>query len=48
MLGLFFDAEDGGHVFLRNTGFTFNGLRDVIPQKTELFVASVVRISNPI
>jgi hypothetical protein len=26
LLGLFFDTEDGGDLFLRNVGWFFNGL----------------------
>jgi hypothetical protein len=30
LLGLFFDPEDGGDMFLRNVGLTFNGLHGVM------------------
>jgi hypothetical protein len=33
----FFDREDEGDMFLRNV-LTFNGLHDIISQKTELFI----------
>jgi hypothetical protein len=42
MLGLFFDPEDGGDMFLRNVGLTFNGLHGVIYQKTVLFITILV------
>jgi hypothetical protein len=38
LLGLFFDPEDEGDMFLRDVGLTFNGLHCVISQKTELYV----------
>jgi hypothetical protein len=47
LLGLFFDPEDGGDIFLRNIGLTFNGLHGVISPKIELFITTAVRTSNP-
>jgi hypothetical protein len=39
LLGLFFDPEDGGDMFLRDVFFTFiNRLHGVISQKIEIFV----------
>jgi hypothetical protein len=46
LLGLFFDPEDGGDMFLQNV-LTFNGLHGVIFQKIELFINTAVRTSNP-
>jgi hypothetical protein len=45
LIGLFFDPEYGGEMFLRR--LTFNGLYGVMSQKTELFIITAVRISNP-
>jgi hypothetical protein len=36
LLGFFFNLEDGGNIFLRNVGWLFNGLLDVISQKKEV------------
>jgi hypothetical protein len=47
LLYLFFDPEDGSDIFLRNVGWIFIGLHDVISQKTELFITTAVRTSNP-
>jgi hypothetical protein len=38
LLGLLFDPEDGGDMFLRNVSSLLNGLHGVIFQKTELFI----------
>jgi hypothetical protein len=38
LLVLFFDPEHGGDMFLRNVGFSFNVLHDVISQKIVLFI----------
>jgi hypothetical protein len=43
-LGLLFDPEDGGHMFLPE--LIFVGLRAAMPQKTEIFVVISVKISN--
>jgi hypothetical protein len=45
LLGLFFDPEDGGDMFLPNVG-CFNGLHGVISQKIVLFITTAVRTSN--
>jgi hypothetical protein len=37
LLGLFFNPEDGGDMFFRNVGLTFNGLHGLISQKIKLF-----------
>jgi hypothetical protein len=47
LLSLFFDPEDGGDMFLRNFGFTFNGLQGVISQKLILLITTAVKTSNP-
>jgi hypothetical protein len=41
LLGLFFDPEDGGYMFLRNVG-CFNGLHGVISEKIVFFRARAV------
>jgi hypothetical protein len=41
--GMFFDPEDRGD----RCSLTFNGLRGVISQKIELFIATAVRTSDP-
>jgi hypothetical protein len=38
---------NGGDMFLRNVGLTFNRLEGVISQKIELFITIVVRTSSP-
>jgi hypothetical protein len=43
LLGLFYDPEDGP-LKLR---LTFNGLHGFRSQKTELFITTAVRTSNP-
>jgi hypothetical protein len=43
-LGLLFDPEDGGDVFLRNVD---NELHDVINKKIGLAITTAVRTSNP-
>jgi hypothetical protein len=45
LLGLFFDPEDGGDMFLLNVCFT--GLHGVISQKMILFMTIAVKPSNP-
>jgi hypothetical protein len=47
LLDLFSGPDDGGDMFLRNVGLTFNGLHGVISQKTEL-LTTAVRTSDPI
>jgi hypothetical protein len=47
LLGLLFDLEGGDDMFLRNVRLTFNGLHDIMSQKTEFFTTTPVRISNP-
>jgi hypothetical protein len=47
LLGLFFDPEDGGEMFLRSVGRLLNGLHGVISQKKALFITTGVRTSNP-
>jgi hypothetical protein len=42
---LLFDPEDRGYMFLWNFG-CFSGLRGVISQKIELFIATAVRTSD--
>jgi hypothetical protein len=46
VLGLFFNPEAGGDMFLWNW-LTFNRLHGVISQKIELFITTSVRTSNP-
>jgi hypothetical protein len=41
LLGLFFDPEDGGDMFLLNVRMIFNGLREIIFQKIEPFFRAV-------
>jgi hypothetical protein len=43
LLASFFDPEDGGDIFVRNVGLTFNGLYGVMPQRIVLFDFIVVR-----
>jgi hypothetical protein len=38
ILGLFFDPEDSGDIFLQNIGSLFNGLHSIISQKIVLFL----------
>jgi hypothetical protein len=45
LLGLVFDCEDGGGMFLRNVG-TSAILHDALSQKTTLFTGTTVRISD--
>jgi hypothetical protein len=47
LLGLFFDSEDGGDMFLRNIGYLSTGLHGVISLKLELFISTAVRTSGP-
>jgi hypothetical protein len=47
LLGLFFDPEDGGDMFLKKRRLTLNGLQGVISQKMVLFITAAVRTSNP-
>jgi hypothetical protein len=41
--GFFFDPKDGGDTFLQNVSYN-----SIIFQKTELFITTTVRTSNPI
>jgi hypothetical protein len=45
LLDSFFHPEDGGDRFLRNVGFTFNGLRGVISHIIA-FITIAVRTAN--
>jgi hypothetical protein len=47
MLGLFFDPEDVGDMFLRNVRLVVNRLHGVISQKRVLFITTAVTASNP-
>jgi hypothetical protein len=47
LLGLFFDPEDGGNMFLQNFRFTFNGLHAAISQKIGFFLTTALRTSDP-
>jgi hypothetical protein len=47
LLGLFFDPRDGDDV-LPKRRLTLTELHGVISQKTELFITTAVRTSNPI
>jgi hypothetical protein len=47
LLGLNFNSEDGGNMFLLNFGWLSKGLHSVIFQKTELFTTTIARTSNP-
>jgi hypothetical protein len=42
LLGLSFDTEDGGYIFLKNFGWLSSGLHSVIFQKIELFNIFIV------
>jgi hypothetical protein len=42
LLGLSFDPENGGNMFLRNVGLTFNGLHGIISQNIVLFSDNLV------
>jgi hypothetical protein len=46
LLGLFFDPEDGGSIFIPKRPLTFNGLHGVISQKIYLFIITAGRTSN--
>jgi NhaP-type Na+/H+ or K+/H+ antiporter len=48
LLGLFFDPEFGGDIFLQKLLLTLSGLHGVISQKTVLFITTAVRTSNPV
>jgi hypothetical protein len=45
LLGLLFNREDGGDLFLKNTCWL--GLHDVISQKIQHLMTSAVKIANP-
>jgi hypothetical protein len=45
-LSLHFDPEDRGDMFLRNAGLLPSNNAELCPQKTEPFIATVVRTSN--
>jgi hypothetical protein len=47
LLGKFFDSESGGDRFFRNVGYILNGKHSVIFHKTEVFITTAVRTSNP-
>jgi hypothetical protein len=42
LLGLFFDPEDGGDMFLRNVGSLSTDHTALYPQKIVLFITTVV------
>jgi hypothetical protein len=44
LLGLFFGPEDGSDIFLLDIGF---GPHGIISKKTELFIPTAVRTSDP-
>jgi hypothetical protein len=46
--GLFFDPEDGGHMYLRKVWLTFNGLHGIISQELVVFITTAVRTANPL
>jgi hypothetical protein len=46
-LGLFFDTEDGGDMFVRKIVLTFHGLHSLISKTIEFFITTSVRTSNP-
>jgi hypothetical protein len=46
LLSVFFDLKDGGDMFPPKRLLTFNGLREVLSQKTELFITTAVRTSD--
>jgi hypothetical protein len=37
MLGLFINPEDGGYIFLEKSWITFNGVRNIMFHKTQIF-----------
>jgi hypothetical protein len=45
--GLLFDPEDGSDMFLQNVSWLWLDYTCVISQKLELFITTVMRISNP-
>jgi hypothetical protein len=48
LLGVFFDPEDEGDVFLRNVSSLSTGYKALhISQKIELFITVAMRTSNP-
>jgi hypothetical protein len=47
LLGLFFDPEDGGNMFLRKLGGLSTDYTALYSQKTGFFMATAVRTSNP-
>jgi hypothetical protein len=47
LLGLLFNAEDGGDMFLRNIGWLSTNYNGIISQKTELFTIITLGTTNP-
>jgi hypothetical protein len=47
LVGLFFNSEDGGGIFLRNFGRTSIELHGVTSQKIALFIVTAWRTSTP-
>jgi hypothetical protein len=47
LLGLLFDPEDGGDIFLRNVGWLSMDKHGVMSHKWKLFMISTVRTSDP-
>jgi hypothetical protein len=47
LLGLFFDPEEGGDMFLPKRLLTFSGLHGVISHEIARFITTAVRTSNP-
>jgi hypothetical protein len=46
LLGLLFNPDEAGYIFLRNISLTFKGLQDGVSQNTELFKTIAVRAQN--
>jgi hypothetical protein len=47
LLGLFFDSDDEGDMFLRNISIPSTDYTALYPQKTVLFITTAVRTPNP-